>query len=158
MGLTYDTGALIAADRDYRLMWALHRAAIVRGLPPTVPVGVLAEAWRGGPQHRLSRLLKGCNVEEWMKPRRVRCVGSFLEAVSMTSSMWPSSKERFVEVTQSLHRTVRISSRLQTRSASDWQSTTSSNYPAMWDGRGQNPTEAGISVVGLPRRRRLCVD
>ena len=63
-GLTYDTGALIAAERDDRLMWALHRAAIARGLPPTVPAGVLAEAWRGGPQHRLSRLLKGCKIEK----------------------------------------------------------------------------------------------
>lgn len=63
-GLTYDTGALIAAERDDRLMWALHRAAIERGLRPTVPAGVLAEAWRGGPQHRLSRVLKGCRVEE----------------------------------------------------------------------------------------------
>lgn len=61
--LTYDTGALIAAERDDRMMWALHRAAIVRGRLPTVPAGVLAEAWRGGPQHLLSRLLAGCEVE-----------------------------------------------------------------------------------------------
>ncbi len=63
-GLTYDTGALIAAERDNRLMWALHRAAVVRGLRPIVPAGVLGEAWRGGPQHHLSRLLKGCDVED----------------------------------------------------------------------------------------------
>ena len=63
-GLTYDTGALIAAERDDRLLWSLHRAAIARGVPPTVPAGVLAEAWRGGPQHRLSMLLKGCKVED----------------------------------------------------------------------------------------------
>ena len=74
MGLTYDTGALIAADRDDRLMWSLHRAAMVRGLPPTVPAGVLAEAWHGGPQHRLSRLLKGCKVEE-MDETQARQVG-----------------------------------------------------------------------------------
>ena len=43
-GLTYDTGALIAAERDDRLMWALHRASLSRGLVPTIPVGVLAEA------------------------------------------------------------------------------------------------------------------
>ncbi|MCY7412315.1 MAG: hypothetical protein LH471_04665 [Salinibacterium sp.] len=63
-GLTYDTGALIAAEHDDRLMWALHRAAIGRGLLLTVPSVVLAEAWRDGPQHQLSRLLKGCKVEE----------------------------------------------------------------------------------------------
>ena len=74
MGLTYDTGALIAADRDDRSMWALHRAAMARGMPPTVPAGVLAEAWRGGPQHRLSRLLKGCKVEG-MEEAQARQVG-----------------------------------------------------------------------------------
>lgn len=62
-GLTYDTGALVAAERDDRLMWSLHRATLARGLSPTVPAGVLGEAWRGGPQHRLSRMLKGCNIE-----------------------------------------------------------------------------------------------
>ena len=76
-GLTYDTGALIAAERDDRLMWALHRAAITRGLPPTVPAGVLAEAWRGGPQHRLSQLLKGCKVEELREPQ-ARHVGTLI--------------------------------------------------------------------------------
>ncbi|MDP1792612.1 MAG: hypothetical protein Q8K63_00635 [Acidimicrobiales bacterium] len=76
-GLTYDTGALIAAERDDRLMWALHRAAITRGLPPTVPAGVLAEAWRGGPQHRLSMLLKGCKIEE-LDEVQARSIGGLI--------------------------------------------------------------------------------
>ena len=76
-GLTYDTGALIAAERDDRLMWSLHRAAIARGLPPTVPAGVLAEAWRGGPQHRLSMLLKGCKVED-LSAAQARRVGALV--------------------------------------------------------------------------------
>ncbi len=63
-GLTYDTGALLAAERDNRLVWSLHRAALSRGLPPVVPAGVLAEGWRGGPQAVLSRFLKGCDVED----------------------------------------------------------------------------------------------
>ncbi len=63
-GLTYDTGALIAAERDDRLMWALHRAALRRGITPVLPAGVLGEAWRGGPQHHLFRLLKGCTIED----------------------------------------------------------------------------------------------
>lgn len=78
-GLTYDTGALIAAERDDRLLWALHLAAIARGLPPTVPAGVLAEAWRGGPQHRLSRLLKGCKVEP-LSEQQARVVGGLIAA------------------------------------------------------------------------------
>lgn len=41
-GLTYDTGALVAAEPDNRVMWSLHSAALRRGLPPVVPAGVLA--------------------------------------------------------------------------------------------------------------------
>lgn len=74
-GLTYDTGALVAAERDDRLLWALHRAALVRGFTPTVPAGVLGEAWRGGPQHRLSRLLKGCGIEA-LTGRQARDLGA----------------------------------------------------------------------------------
>jgi hypothetical protein len=68
-GLTYDTGALVAAERDHRLVWSLHRAALNRGLPPVVPAGVLAEGWRGGPQPTLSRFFKGCRVEDLSKER-----------------------------------------------------------------------------------------
>ena len=32
-------------------------------MTPTVPAGVLAQAWRGGPQPLLSRFLKGCRIE-----------------------------------------------------------------------------------------------
>jgi predicted nucleic acid-binding protein len=74
-GLTYDTGALVAAERDDRLVWALHRAALSRGLLPTVPAGVLAEGWRGGPQATLSRFLKGCHVEDLSKDQ-ARAVGA----------------------------------------------------------------------------------
>jgi len=63
-GLTYDTGALVAAERNDRLVWSLHRAALARGLPPTLPAGVLAEGWRGGPQATLSRFLRGCDAED----------------------------------------------------------------------------------------------
>jgi hypothetical protein len=62
-GITYDAGALVAAERNQRLLWALHRRALERGLRPTVPAGVLAQVWRGGPQAELSRLLQGCRIE-----------------------------------------------------------------------------------------------
>jgi hypothetical protein len=62
-GITYDAGALVAAAHNQRLLWALHRRALERGLRPTVPAGVLAQVWRGGPQAELSRLLKGCRIE-----------------------------------------------------------------------------------------------
>ena len=74
-GLTYDTGALVAADRSERSMWALHRRALERGLVPTVPAGVLAQGWRGGPQAELSRLLKGCRIEQ-LDESRARAAGT----------------------------------------------------------------------------------
>jgi hypothetical protein len=74
-GLTYDTGALIAAERDDRLIWSLHRAALGRGLPPVVPAGVLAEGWRGGPQAALSRFLQGCDIDD-LNRVRARATGA----------------------------------------------------------------------------------
>lgn len=68
-GATYDTGALVAAERGERVFWALHRRLLENGIAPTVPAGVLAQAWRGGPQAQLSRLLAGCRVEDLSEPR-----------------------------------------------------------------------------------------
>lgn len=62
-GLTYDSGALIAAERSDRRLWALHRRAIERGFLPIVPTVVLAQVWRGGPQPLLSRLLRGTEIQ-----------------------------------------------------------------------------------------------
>ncbi|HEX8805271.1 MAG TPA: PIN domain-containing protein [Acidimicrobiales bacterium] len=64
MGVTYDTGALVAAERNDRRMWALHAGLLAEEVVPTVPAGVLAEAWRGGSrQASLARLLAMCEVE-----------------------------------------------------------------------------------------------
>jgi len=64
MGVTYDAGALIAAERGERRMWARHRALLVRREVPVVPAPVLAQAWRGSPrQAQLARLLAGCDIE-----------------------------------------------------------------------------------------------
>ncbi len=64
MGVTYDTGALIAADRNDRAMWALHAGFLAEEVTPTVPSPVIAEAWRGGSrQANLSRFLALCDVE-----------------------------------------------------------------------------------------------
>lgn len=61
-GLVYDAGALVAAERRDDTMWVLHKRALARGIAPIVPVVVLAQAWRGGPQAMLSRMLSGCLV------------------------------------------------------------------------------------------------
>jgi hypothetical protein len=64
MGVTYDTGALVAADRGERRQWARHRALLARREVPTVPAPVLAQSWRGrSRQALLSRLLAGCRIE-----------------------------------------------------------------------------------------------
>lgn len=80
-GFTYDTGALIAAERNDRRLWALHRRALERGVVPTVPAGVLGQAWRGGPQPQLSRFLAGCRVEP-LDEARARSAGSACAAAN----------------------------------------------------------------------------
>ncbi|MBI4935754.1 MAG: twitching motility protein PilT [Actinobacteria bacterium] len=63
-GVTYDTGALIAADRNDRRMWALHAGFLALEVSPIIPTPVLAEAWRGGSrQASLARFLALCTVE-----------------------------------------------------------------------------------------------
>ncbi len=62
-GVTYDTGLLLAAESGRVDAWAFHARVLARGVLPTVPVVVLAQAWRGGPQAQLSRLLGGCRIE-----------------------------------------------------------------------------------------------
>jgi hypothetical protein len=78
-GLTYDTGALIAAERSDRRIWALHRRALERGIVPTVPAGVLGQGWRGGPQAQMSRLLVGCRIEV-LDEARARSAGAAYRA------------------------------------------------------------------------------
>ncbi len=63
-GVTYDTGALVAAERNNRKMWQLHAGLIAEEIVPVVPAPVLAQAWRGGArQASLARLLRLCDVE-----------------------------------------------------------------------------------------------
>lgn len=74
-GATYDTGALIAGDRNDRRMWALHVGFLAEEVVPSVPAPVVAEAWRGGSrQASLARMLAGCDIEE-MTAEQARRVG-----------------------------------------------------------------------------------
>ena len=76
MGVTYDTGALIAADRVERRMWARHCALLALREVPTVPAPVVAQSWRGGSrQALLARLLDGCGIEA-LDDGQARLVGS----------------------------------------------------------------------------------
>jgi hypothetical protein len=61
--LVYDTGALLAAERNNRKFLVLHKTALVASRHVLVPAPVLAQAWRGGAgQAVLAKVLKGCAV------------------------------------------------------------------------------------------------
>jgi len=84
MGVTYDTGALVAADRCERRMWARHRALLARRDVPTAPAPVVAQAWRGGSrQALLARLLVGCDVEP-LDDDQARAVGTLASRAKVT--------------------------------------------------------------------------
>ena len=75
-GVTYHSRALIAAERGERLMWARHRALLLRRVVPAVPAPVVARCWRGAPrQAQLARLLAGCEVEA-LDDTRARATGT----------------------------------------------------------------------------------
>jgi hypothetical protein len=58
----YDTGVLIAADRNQRHVWAEHKVRLEAGLVPLVPATVIAQASRSPRQLQMRRLLRGCEV------------------------------------------------------------------------------------------------
>ncbi|MDA8322649.1 MAG: twitching motility protein PilT [Actinomycetota bacterium] len=75
-GVTYDTGALIAAEQGERRMWARHRALLLRRVVPIVPAPVVAQCWRGTTrQAQLARLLTGCETES-LDDTRARATGT----------------------------------------------------------------------------------
>lgn len=64
VGLTLDTGALIALQRGDERVRALLARAAHHQWPIAVPAGVIAQAWRGGPrQARVARLLNDPDIE-----------------------------------------------------------------------------------------------
>lgn len=84
-GVTYDSGALSAAERGERLMWARHRALLLRRVVPTVPSPVVAQCWRGTPrQAQLAGLLAGCEVET-LDDARARAAGALVGRARTTN-------------------------------------------------------------------------
>jgi hypothetical protein len=61
----YDAGALVAADRNARSMWAEHRVRLEAGVIPCVPAPVIAQVSRSGRQAQLRRFLRGCDVVDF---------------------------------------------------------------------------------------------
>ena len=63
-GATFDTGMLLALDRNEREAWVALRRLVNRGEVPTVPTVVTAQAWRDGRrQAQLARALGDCRPE-----------------------------------------------------------------------------------------------
>lgn len=63
-GLTFDSGFLIAIDRDERAAWAFFRAAVDLRLKLTVPAPVVAQSWRGERNVRMTMLLRSVEVDD----------------------------------------------------------------------------------------------
>jgi hypothetical protein len=65
-GLVYGVGALHAAARGDRMMWALHRAALSNGIVPLIPAVAVAEGFRTEARSdRILELLDGTEVESF---------------------------------------------------------------------------------------------
>ena len=79
MSFVYDTGMLVAADRNRRKAWADHRVRLELGLIPVVPAPVVAQASRSGRQVQLRRLLRGCEIVPF-DPAQAHQVGALLRA------------------------------------------------------------------------------
>lgn len=75
--LVYDSGALIAAERNERRVWLIHARTLARGIRPTIPAGVLAEVYRSGRQANLARFLAGCGTDA-LDENRARAAGALL--------------------------------------------------------------------------------
>jgi len=63
-GLVYGVGALHAAARGDRMMWALHRAALSNGIVPLISAVAVAEGYRTEARNdRVAELLDGTHIE-----------------------------------------------------------------------------------------------
>jgi predicted nucleic acid-binding protein len=68
VGLTFDTGALIALEKKRLSMARVYTTAQRNGVPITVPAVVIAEWWRAGAGRRFrERLLASVIVEDLTK-------------------------------------------------------------------------------------------
>lgn len=77
--VVYDAGALVAAARNDRRMWAEHRIRLELGLAILVPAPVLAQVSRSPKQAPLRRLLAGCEVVPF-EEMNAHAVGKLLAA------------------------------------------------------------------------------
>lgn len=62
MTTVYDTGVLIAADRNDRTVWAEHRARLEADRVPVTTAPVVAQASRSPRQAQMRWFLRGCDI------------------------------------------------------------------------------------------------
>jgi predicted nucleic acid-binding protein len=80
-GLTLDSGALIAFERNDRRVLAHLKEAARRGIALTVPTVVIAESWRGGSRSaNIARLLRACVIEQ-LSEQTAREAGAAIAAI-----------------------------------------------------------------------------
>jgi hypothetical protein len=80
-GVVYGVGALQAAARGDRAMWALHRAALTHGIVAVVPAIAVAQGFRSDAHgDRLASLLSGTELEE-LSAERARRLGELAARV-----------------------------------------------------------------------------
>lgn len=83
MNVLYDAGALIAAERGKRRIWAEHRARLELGLVPWTTAPVVAQVSHSTRQAQLHRLLRGCLVEP-LRSDQAHEVGALLGRTGTT--------------------------------------------------------------------------
>lgn len=62
MTVVYDAGALVAAERSHRRLWADHRTRLELGRVPMTTAPVVAQVSRSPQQVQLRRFLRGCEI------------------------------------------------------------------------------------------------
>lgn len=77
MSVVYDSGPLVAADRNDREVWADHRARLEVGVVPVTTAPVVAQVSRSPRQAQLRRFLRGCDIVGFL-PEEAHEVGGLL--------------------------------------------------------------------------------
>ena len=85
IGLTFDTGALIALERRTQRIWSVYRTAMRDDVAITVPVAVVIEWWRGRSDVR-ERILAGVRIEP-LSTALAQSAGEALAAVKSATAV-----------------------------------------------------------------------
>jgi hypothetical protein len=85
MSLVLDAGALLALERNDRVMWRRFKSAMLSGIAPVTHGGVVGQVWRGkGPrQALLAAALAGVDVRS-LDDALGRAAGELLAKARMT--------------------------------------------------------------------------